>query len=293
MFVVVGANGKTGRAVLQALRKWGHEVRAVVRGESQADALRKLGVDAAVADLADVDDLTRLFQGAEAVYAFNPPAYKDDDPFVRAGLVHSALLRAAEAGRVGRIVALSSVGAQHAAGTGNILTTHDFETQLAQSSVPHTILRAANFIDNWAWVLPLVKKEGILPSMLLPVDRRIPCVAACDVGEAAARLMVEGGDGLRIVELHGPSDYSPRDAAETLGVILNRSVEAVGVREEEWIGIFRNQGMPAPSASAFAEMYRGFNSGLIAFDGNHETRTGPTSLDKALAEMVATSNVME
>lgn len=287
MFVVIGATGNTGGAAIDALLRLGRPVRGVVRRADQAEALTSRGAGAAVATVDDPDALARAFEGAEAVYLMNPPAYGEDDLFARAATVHANLIAAAERAEVGRIVALSSVGGQHAHGTGNILTTHDLESRIATSSRPTTILRAANFIDNWGWVLKAATGKGVLPSMFLPLDHKLPMQSSRDVGEAAATLMTEGGPHRRIVELHGPEDYSPEDAAAALTEILGRPVTAVAVPEAEWAAPFRAQNMPERSVAGFCDMFRGFNSGHIVFEGTHETRRGPTTLTDALRGMLA------
>ncbi len=289
MFVVVGATGHTGGAATDALLRAGKPVRGVVRRAEQAGALRARGAEVAVAAVDDVEALTIAFAGAEAVYLMNPPAYAEPDLFARAAQVHASLVAAAERAAVGRIVALSSVGAQHATGTGNILTTFDFETRLASCSRPTTILRAANFLDNWAWGLESALKRGVLPSMFLPLDRKLPMQASRDVGAAAAALMTEGGPDRRVVELHGPEDVSPESAAAALTSLVGRLVTAVAVPEAEWASRFRAQSMPERSVAGFCEMFQGFNSGLIVFEGTHETRHGPTTLLEALKSMVSPS----
>lgn len=285
MFAVVGASGKTGGAVVQRLVAEKKRVRAIVRSEASAAALREQGAEVFIADAADAEALARAFDAADAVYAMNPPAYQDTDLIARAAAVHAAIINAARRACVGRVVALSSVGGQHAAGTGNIVTTHDLELQLAASGLTYTLLRAANFLDNWAWTLAPAKADGVLPSMLLPLDRCIPSVAAYDVGNTAADLMLEGGPSGRLIELHGPQDYSPNDAAAALSSVLGRSVRAVAVPEEQWKEVFLQQGMPERSALAFVQMYEGFNSGLIAFEGMGEMRRGTTSLHDTITSI--------
>ena len=289
MFVVVGATGNTGGAAIDALLRAGHPVRGVVRRAEQAEALRARGAEAAVAAVEDVDALAIAFEGAEAVYLMNPPAYSEPDLFARAVQVHASLITAAERAKVERIVALSSVGGQHAAGTGNILTTNDLETRLASCSRPTTILRAANFMDNWECGLKPAREKGVMPSMFLPLERKLPMQSARDVGAAAAALMTEAGPDRRIVELHGPEDVSPADAAMALTAILGRPVTAVAVPEAEWASRFRAQSLPERSVAGFCEMFQGFNSGLIVFEGKHETRRGPTTLLEALKSMVLRS----
>ena len=70
----------------------------------------------------------------------NPPAYFAPDLFAQARQVHASLIDAANAARVPRAVALSSVGSQHSTATGNILTTFDFEQQLKRYKGVLTIL---------------------------------------------------------------------------------------------------------------------------------------------------------
>lgn len=289
MHVVVAAAGKTGRHVVESLLQSGEKVLGIVRKPDQADELRALGADAAIADVNDFLALTESFQGAASVYLLNPPAYDAADLFDAAARTHEIMIRAAENAKVGRIVALSSVGAQHTFGTGNILTTNDFESQLAKVSTSVTILRAANFIDNWAWVLPAVLEQGVLPSMYLPLDRRIASVASEDIGREAAALMCEGGARRRIIELHGPAEYSPNDAAESFSRALGRTISAFAVPRDNWVQTFLEQGMPDMTAHAFAEMYDGFNSGLIAFEGRHEDRRGSVTLNDVVLKMVGTA----
>ena len=230
------------------------------------------------------------FEKAEAVYIMNPPAYNDPDMFARARSVHAALIHAAQRAKVGRIVALSSVGAQHGSGTGNILTTYDLEQQLACCTIPTIILRAANFIDNWDYALRPAQQKGILPSMFLPLGRQLPMQFSADVGTAAAALMIEGGAHRRIVELHGPAAVSPAETAAALERVLGRAVQAVPVPESEWAAPFRQRGLPERTVAGYCEMFAGFNSGHIVFEGTHETRHGATTLDDALRQMIAAQN---
>jgi nucleoside-diphosphate-sugar epimerase len=68
--VVLGANGGTGRAVVQELLARGHEVRAVTRrGDGPA------GAEPIAADVTDVALLARALEGADTAYHCAQPAY--------------------------------------------------------------------------------------------------------------------------------------------------------------------------------------------------------------------------
>ncbi|MGH9913833.1 MAG: NAD(P)H-binding protein [Pyrinomonadaceae bacterium] len=288
-YAVMGATGQTGGAALNILLERGARARAIVRDEAKGLRWADRGAEIAIADATDVDALESAFEGCAAVYVMNPPAYMEPDLFARSRKVHSAVLQAAGRAGVGRLVALSSIGGQHAKGTGNIATTHDLEVRLSNYEGAATILRAANFMENWAWSMGPVREAGVLPSMFEPLDRAFPMVSAQDVGTVAADLMLEAGSDKCIVELRGPKDYSANDAAAELSRLLGRPVQAAAVSRAARASVFEQQGMPPVTVEAFVEMYDGFNSGLIAFEGGHDTRRGDTTLREALVRVIVGS----
>jgi len=63
---VLGATGVVGRHVVPRLREHGHEVRAVVRTEADAGALRRVGIDAVQGDIFDIQSLRQAVKGCSA-----------------------------------------------------------------------------------------------------------------------------------------------------------------------------------------------------------------------------------
>ena len=286
MFVVTGANGQTGSAAMRHLLAGGHRVRGVVRREEQCEAWREAGAEAVVADLGDSRAMAVSFDKAQGAYLMNPPAYAEPDLFEHAAHIHTALIAAAEVAGVAHVVALSSVGAQHDSGTGNILTTHDLEVRLAASSLRATVLRAANFIENWAWSLEALASGDVLPSMFVRVERALPMVSALDIGRVAAELLIAGSAAPPLVELHGPQGFSPNDVAAALARMLGRPISALATPETEWPSIFRASGFSESAVIAFCEMYRGFNNGRVAFSGDGITEHGVIGLDVVLEALI-------
>lgn len=287
MYVVMGANGQTGSHVVHTLLAQGARVRAVVRRSEQALAWQAAGAEAIVADLADEDALTDALAGAKGIYLMNPPAYNAPDIVAAGAAIHAAEIAAAERTGVEHIVALSSVGAQHAEGTGNILTTHDLERRLARVATAVTILRAAYFMENWAWALPQVAAEGALQSMLAPVTKAFPMVSVADIGRKAADLLLQGPNAPKLIELRGPRDYSAQDAADILSRLLGRSVKAFATPETDWDQALQASGFSTAARQAFCAMYRGFNDGRIIFSKAGATLRGSTTLKDALASLVS------
>ncbi len=291
MYVIIGANGQTGSATVRHLLNEGAPVKAIVRKPDQVARWTKAGAEVAVADLLDTDALAEVFRGAYGVYVMNPPAYGEPEIFSYASRVHASLITAAETANIPHVVALSSVGAQHIDGTGNIKTTHDLERRLARSKVPATIVRAANFMENWSWSLQRVTSEGILTSMFSPVSRRLPMVSVADIGRVAGEQLLAGNDAPSMIELHGPKDYSPTDAAAALSELIGRPVEAVPVPDDKWSAIFAESGFSPNAVEAFCELYRGFNSGHTAFESRGVTIRGETTLLNALRDLMLSKEI--
>lgn len=292
MFVVFGATGQTGSAVANTLLEKKLPVRVLLRSNKAADAWRAKGADVAFADVIDVGAMIKALDGAIAVYAMNPPVYHVADMFAVAKDIGAAYVEALTQSCVQKVVLLSSVGSQHATGTGNILTTYFLENIFGTLIIPVTFLRAAGFMENWNGVAAVAAEKGILPSFYSPLDRKLPMVSAVDIGRTAAQALTENWTGKRIIELHGAADYSPNDVAAAFAVALKRDVQAVVLPESEWQATIVGFGSSPEAANAWCEMLRGFNSGHIIFkDSGTETRKGQTTIEDFAAETVKAQNL--
>ena len=293
MFIVFGATGQTGSAVADTLLEKKLPVRVVLRSNKAADAWRAKGADVAFADISDAGAMTKALDGAIAVYAMNPPAYHVADMFAVAKDVGAAYVEAIAQSSVQKVVLLSSVGSQHATGTGNILTTYFLENIFGTLTIPVTFLRAAWFMENWNGVAAVAAEKGILPSFLQPLDQSIPMVAATDIGRTASKALTEDWTGNRIIELHGAADYSPNDVAAAFAAALKRDVQAVVLPESEWQATIIGFGASPEAANAWCEMLRGFNSGRTIFeDSGTETRRGQTTIEDFAAEAAKEQNLI-
>lgn len=264
MYIVSGATGQTGSVVARTLLEKGLPVRVIVRSEEKGKAWKDLGAEVAVADVQDADALTKALAGGKVLYLMNPPNEQSESMFVETEKVIKAFQTAIENSSLERLVVLSSVGAQHAGGTGPIVTNHLVEQAFGNLGIPTTFVRATYFMENWNSVLETVKSEGILPSFLQPLDMKIPQVATEDIGRVAAEAMLEKSEGVQIKELAG-LPYSPNDVAEAFSKVLGREVKAVAVPEEQWMEIFKTFASQR-NAEAFYEMTQWVNAGSIIFE---------------------------
>lgn len=281
MFVINGATGNTGSVVAKTLLAAGKQVRAVVRDEKKAAELKALGAELFVADLTDEAALERAVQGAEGVYFLSPPDMVAKD-FVteRKALTEKQVAVLARA-KVPHVVLLSSIGAQHPDGTGPIRTVHNVEQQLRRAGIPSTFVRAAYFLENWGAVAHPVKADGVLPSFLA-LDVAVPMVSTPDIGKMAARALLEGPRGVRIIELSGSTDPTPNEIAAAAAKVLGKPVKAVQAPLEAVVPTFTSFGISENVASLFQEMYAGIGSGRVAAEPSNEKARGTVSLEETV-----------
>lgn len=285
MFVVLGATGNTGSAVVETLLAHKQPVRVVVRSVDKGASWKAKGAEVAVASLDDVLALAKAFEGAKGVYLMVPPNYG-----ATAWLSdqQARMDRAAEAVQksgINHVVFLSSVGGQLAGGTGPIQAVHYGEKRLSGVAKQLTILRPPYFMDNWAPVIGAAKAQGALPTFIAP-QATIPMISTKDIGRIGAERLVAGGSGKQIVEMAGPQEYSPEQVATALGQILGKIVTAQHAPLSAVVPTFKSFGFSDEAAKLFEEMYTAFSKGAIGYEHPEKLLRGTITLHEALRGMV-------
>jgi NAD(P)H dehydrogenase (quinone) len=284
MVAVTGITGKVGSQVARGLLAHGQAVRAVVRSRAKGDDWAALGCDVFVASIDDAEAMTEAFRGVEGVFLMTPPSYDPEPGFPDTQRNSVAIRAAIEESRPGKVVFLSTVGAQ--AAEPNLLNNSGMtEAMLRTVPVPVAFLRAAWFMENAAWDIESAK-NGVVYSFLQPLDHRIPMVATEDIAQIAVELLGQSWNGVRIVELEGPERYSSNDVAAALASALRTPVRNEIVPRSTWEELFRSQGMKNPLPRI--RMVDGFNEGWIDFEsGQRGSRKAGTTLQAALQALVS------
>jgi NAD(P)H dehydrogenase (quinone) len=284
VYAITGITGKVGGIVARTLLAAGLPVRAVVRDADKGRPWAEQGCEVAIASIADAEGLTKAFSDVDGVFLMTPPDFDPEPGFPSTHEAIAAIKTAITAARPGKVVFLSTVGAQVA--EFNLLNNSKItEEGLRTMRVPVAFLRAAWFMENASWDVEAAK-AGVVPSFLQPVDHPIPMVATADVGRTAADLLRESWTGQRIVELEGPRRYSANDVAAAFAEAVGHSVRMEPVPRDTWEALFRSQGMKHPMPRI--RMIDGFNEGWIDFEGGGaEHRTGRIPLEAVLKDLAA------
>ena len=288
MYAISGITGNVGGEVAHALLARGKAVRAVVRDAQKGKAWAKRGCEVAVADIGSAEELARAFRGAEGVFVLVPPIFDPSPDFAEARTIAATVKAALEAARPGKVVYLSTIGAQ--AAQENLLTQHTIiENALRDLPIPITFLRPGWFMENSSWDVAPARETGVIPSFLHPLDKPVPMVATEDIGHLAAELIQQDWTGRRVVELEGPRRVTPNEIAAAFAKLLGRSVRAEAVPRESWEPLFLSQGMKNPTPRI--RMVDGFNEGWIEFEtGKTGSLKGKVELESVLKVLIERQN---
>jgi uncharacterized protein YbjT (DUF2867 family) len=290
MFAVLGATGKVGRTTIEALRRAGKPVRAVVRDRAKAAPLAALGCEVAVADIRDVAALTRALEGAASVQVICPTEPRAPDAVGEMRRSIEAMGQALDAVRPDLVLAISDYGAQVGGGTGITLLYRRLEEMLKRLPFCTLFLRSAEHMENWTRVMAAAARTGMLPSLHHPLDKLFPTVSAYDVGAVAAELLLaprEEAASPRIVHVEGPRRYTPVDVAATMAELLRREVRPVELPRGEWSAALAQAGLSKSYVGLVTELYEAHNAGSIdAEKGAGPVCHGPTELIEALRPLI-------
>ncbi|MDH4442247.1 MAG: NAD(P)H-binding protein [Rhizobium sp.] len=261
MFVVMGATGNVGRAVLSALERRNLACRALSRRslDTRHPTIEWLEVDAL-----NTRALADAFTGAKGVFVLNPANPDAENVFHESEKLSKCVAEAICDARVPHVVALSSEGAHLASGVGIVATLNTFERELRKTDARLAILRSAYFMESWLPYAGEAIASGNLPAMISPASLEIECVATNDVGEAVVDCLV--GIKTGIYNIVGPRRYSEQMVRDLIASKVGRPVMIHELAEHE-IGPFHQQmGIGTSFATELQAMYSAINRGQIPFD---------------------------
>ncbi|RFU41827.1 NAD-dependent epimerase/dehydratase family protein [Actinomadura logoneensis] len=223
MIVVTGATGNVGGALVRMLAADGGRVTATSRNISASDVPD--GVRHVRADLTDADGLRPVLDGADALFLQNggPSAHLIDP---------HALLDAAKAGGVRRVVLLSTLGvATRPDSVSHGVVAGAIEDAVRASGLDWTILRPGNLASNaYAWAESVRAHRTVAAPF---GDVGLPAVDPSDIAVVGAAALRADGHAGRTYELTGPAPVTPRRQAEAIGDAIGEPVRFVELTREE------------------------------------------------------------
>ncbi len=201
---VIGAHGKTGRAVTAALQRRDVEVRGLGRAE--------------------LIDPVEALRGCNSLYLIAPNMYADEQAFVRDALA------AATAAGIAKVV-YHSVALPYAPSMPHHMGKAAGEQLIRQLDISWSILQPGPYLQNFVAAL-----QSKSPTLDQPYDvsKLFNFVDLADVAEAAATALLDHRHDGATYELGGPERMSVADLAGVASDVLGTPVSAARIDPTEW-----------------------------------------------------------
>lgn len=233
--LVAGAAGTIGRHVVPALAHRGHRPVAFGR-DSERLAVTHPGVECRVGDFGDPETLRAAMAGVDGVFLLSPNTPDQ--------VQHEcAVIDAAAAAGVRRIVKLSARGAHETSPVAFWQWHAAIESHLERSGVPYVALRAGFSMANVLGHADQVRDHDILPAPALAAP--VAMVHPADVAEVAAHLLAtEPFPTERVLELTGPQAVTFAELGELLTDVTGRPISYVGGTDDQVRQSLGERGVP-------------------------------------------------
>jgi uncharacterized protein YbjT (DUF2867 family) len=249
MYVVLGASGNTGHVVANNLLAAGQKVRVVGRNSAHLQPLAAQGAETFIADVTDAAALAKAFHQADAAYVMIPPNPASTDPVGYSGRVSDAIAAAVQSAGTKNVVALSSIGADKASGTGPVLGLHNLEEKLNQISSTNVLhLRAGYFMENTLPQANAIRQAGNVVTPLRP-DLKLSMIATRDIGAAATQALLHPSvHGKQTRELLGQRDLTYTEVATIIGPAIGKpGLKYVQLPDDQFRAVLVQMGMSTNS----------------------------------------------
>ena len=283
-YVILGASGNTGSIVADFLLSKGKKVRVVGREAGRLQRFVRNGAAAFTADLSDAAALSKAFSGARAAYLLLPPITSREDQERQS----DAIAKAAKESGLRYAVHLSSYGAHVPEGTGPVTGLHTSEQKLnAIGGLNVLHLRPGYFMENNLAAIDMIRGMGTFGHALLP-DLQMPMIATRDVGDYAARLILDlDFSGQQTRELLGERDLSMTEVTGLIARGIGKPELSYQQFPYDRVQQALTQAGFSPSkAAVYVEMFRAINAGVLAaLEPRAPENTTPTSFEKFVQDV--------
>jgi len=209
-YLITGATGAVGRAVIAQLRAAGREVRIVTRNTS----VSPVGVETVHGDFTRGDLPSAAFAGVDRVFLF--PAQGGVDAF----------LKQAKQARIGQLVVLSSLAAamEHERDRSSASALHHLgvEKAVLASGIPATFLRPGSFANNLLFWAHSIRTGDVVygpyaKSSQAPIHEG-------DIAAVAVAALTQDGHLGKIYPMTGPQALTRIEQLDTIAAAVGKKL---------------------------------------------------------------------
>ena len=264
-FIVTATSGHLGRLIVEALLARGaapDSIVATARNVDKLSALAALGVRTAVLDYGKPETVTSVVEPGDVLLLVSGSEVGQRVP------QHTAVIGAAQAAGVGRIVYTS---APKATTSALILAPEHKATEefLIASGVPFTILRNGWYTENYAGEIEKARQAGEIVASV--GAGRVASASRVDYADAAAAAILDDSLAGQTLELSGDHAWDFSELASTIGTLIESPVTFRNLAPADYAELLTSFGLDAGTV--------GF---VVGLDGNiRDGLLGETSGDLA------------
>lgn len=239
MFLVTGATGNAGGAVVRALVAGGHEVRALVR--EGREAIVPPGAESVRGELNEPRTFAGALAGVEGIFLLSG--------YERLSELLAELRRAGTE----RVVLLSSSAAPRGDTSNAVARYHILSEQaVRESGLAWTFLQPNSFMTNTLQWIPQLRRGDIVRAPF--ADVAIATIDPADIGAVAARALTSTELEGRSLRLSGPEALHPADRVRILASALGRELR-FEAQSNEAARAEMSAAMPAEYVDAFFSFF--------------------------------------
>ena len=253
-YSIVGATGTVGTPLLHSLAGLiaaGDSIQAIT--SDRAKAGRSVdGVAWVHLDLATGEGLVPALANTDRLFLLSPPGHADQDRLLNP-LIAEATRRGLQ-----KVVLMTALGVDASDGP-----MRRVELALERSGLPHAIVRPNWFMQNFHtfWRHGIVTHD----TLALPAGAAaVSFIDARDIGEVAARLLVDDRHARRAFDLTGPQAHTHAEAAQILSAAVGREIHYVDIDPAQFHRDLVAAGLPGDYADLLVQLMAFVKAGYNA-----------------------------
>ncbi len=283
MYVIMGATGNIGSKLANILLDKGEKVKVIGRSAERLKPFVDHGAEAAVGDVSDVEFLTNVFKGANAVFALIPPVYTTNDFRGYYNEIGANIVKSIQESGVKHVLFLSSHGAHLPEKTGPVKGLYDVEQKLNKLDDVNILhLRPTYFMENLLTNIGMIKNMNINGGTIKG-DIKFAMIATKDIAPVAAdHLLKRDFSGKTVHELLGERDISMDDVTKVFGEKIGKpDLGYVQFSVEDAKKGMMDFGLSDDVSDQMIELERAINDGILAVN---EPRTAKNTTGTSIEE---------
>ncbi len=228
--LVIGGTGKTGRRVVENLKKQNHNVRVGSRSNTPSF------------DWDNTDTYAQALKGMDRAYI----TYYPDLAVPGAKEAIAALTKVALKEGLEKVVLLSGKGETEAEACEDIV---------ANSGLNYTLVRASWFNQNFSesfFLEPILAGHVALPM----AETRIPFVDADDIADVVAKVLIDDSYNNQTITVTGPRKLTLRQTIEAIAETTAREILFQAISIEDYEEGMKASGLPDDYVWLFSYLFR-------------------------------------